>query len=66
MLLLPLYEAKAAFERLYIVGALITAQGARTKCAKTLGISRKHLWEKIRDHKIEPHEYETKNTTPAE
>ncbi|HEY6004943.1 MAG TPA: sigma-54 dependent transcriptional regulator [Anaeromyxobacter sp.] len=45
----PLGEAVAAFEREYIQRALEKAGGHRTRAAALLGISRKNLWERLRD-----------------
>jgi two-component system response regulator AtoC len=45
----PLGEAVAAFEREYIHRALEKAGGHRTRAAALLGISRKNLWERLRD-----------------
>ncbi len=44
----PLYAALLAFEREYIQRALDAAGGNKTRAARLLGISRKHLWEKMR------------------
>jgi two-component system, NtrC family, response regulator AtoC len=45
----PLGEAVAAFEREYIQRALEKAGGHRTRAAALLGISRKNLWERLRE-----------------
>jgi two-component system response regulator AtoC len=45
----PLGEAVAAFEREYIQRALARAGGNRTRAAALLGISRKNLWERLRE-----------------
>jgi two-component system, NtrC family, response regulator AtoC len=45
----PLGDAVAAFEREYIQRALEKAGGHRTRAAALLGISRKNLWERLRD-----------------
>jgi len=45
----PLGEAVAAFERAYIQRALDQTGGHRTRAAALLGISRKSLWERLRD-----------------
>ncbi len=42
-------RAVAAFEREYIQRALEKAGGHRTRAAALLGISRKNLWERLRD-----------------
>ncbi len=44
----PLADAVHAFEREYLRHALETVHGNKTKAAQLLGISRKHLWEKLR------------------
>ncbi len=44
----PLSEAVFAFEREYVRRALETTGGNKTRAAQLLGISRKHLWEKLR------------------
>jgi DNA-binding NtrC family response regulator len=45
----PLQEALHEFELEYLQRALKAANGKRTKAAALLGISRKTLWEKLRD-----------------
>jgi two-component system, NtrC family, response regulator AtoC len=45
----PLDEAVAAFERQHIERALESVGGHRTRAAALLGISRKSLWERLRD-----------------
>jgi DNA-binding NtrC family response regulator len=47
--LLPLGEAVDRFEREYIRRALTKAGGHRGRAAALLGISRKSLWERLRD-----------------
>jgi len=44
----PLRHALHAFEASYIQSVLGDCGGNRTKAAKLLGISRKHLWTKMR------------------
>ena len=44
----PLAHAVREFEREYIHRALELANGSRTQAAKLLGISRKHLWHKLK------------------
>jgi DNA-binding NtrC family response regulator len=44
----PLYEAVQVFEREYLHQALEATHGNKTQAARRLGISRKHLWEKLR------------------
>ncbi|MCK6481642.1 MAG: sigma-54 dependent transcriptional regulator [Planctomycetes bacterium] len=48
-----LREAGAAAEKDAILAALRLTQGHRARAAKVLGISRKSLWEKMRQHGIE-------------
>ncbi len=48
----PLPEAIAKLEREMIIKALKKCNGNKTKAAKLLGISRKSLFNKIRDYKI--------------
>ena len=45
----PLQVALHEFEQEYLQRALKVAEGKRTKAAALLGISRKTLWEKLRD-----------------
>jgi DNA-binding NtrC family response regulator len=47
----PLGEALADFEREYIQRALEQTGGQRTQAAALLGISRKSLWERLRDRR---------------
>jgi DNA-binding NtrC family response regulator len=44
----PLALAVRAFEREYILRALELADGNKTRAARLLGMSRKHLWDKLR------------------
>ena len=44
----PLSVAVARFEREYLRRALGAAGGNKTRAARLLGMSRKHLWEKLR------------------
>ena len=46
--ILPLAVAVHAFEREYLRNALEATHGNKTHAARLLGISRKHLWEKLR------------------
>jgi DNA-binding NtrC family response regulator len=46
----PLPEAMQLFEREYLMRALHSAGGGRTRAAAALGISRKNLWQKLRRH----------------
>jgi DNA-binding NtrC family response regulator len=48
----PLPLAVERFEREYIVRVLAECGGRRAETAKRLGISRKHLWQKMRTHRI--------------
>lgn len=45
----PLQEAIRAFERTYLAHALDAFDGKKAKAAEALGISRKSLWEKLKD-----------------
>ncbi len=54
--LIPLPEAIAKLEREMIIKALKKSNGNKTKAAKLLGISRKSLFNKIRDYKINTEE----------
>lgn len=49
----PLSEATKAFERAYLLRVLRTMEGRKTQAAEVLGISRKNLWEKLRNHGLE-------------
>jgi DNA-binding NtrC family response regulator len=49
VLLAPAIER---FEREFIRRALVLAEGNRGKAAEALGISRKHLWQLMRDYRI--------------
>ena len=44
----PLAVAVREFEREYLLRALKMARGNKSQAARLLGISRKHLWEKLR------------------
>jgi two-component system, NtrC family, response regulator AtoC len=48
-----LSEAMATAEKQVIINALAHCRGNRTRTAGTLGISRKNLWEKMKQHRIE-------------
>ena len=48
----PLRQATQEFERGYLLRILAESDGRRMKAARTLGISRKNLWEKLRAHGI--------------
>jgi DNA-binding NtrC family response regulator len=45
----PLREVVSEAERAYIMKALQAAGGSKTRAAELLDISRKNLWEKMRD-----------------
>ena len=51
---LILSEAVAVTEKACILKALNTTDGKRAKAAELLGISRKNLWEKLKQHKLSP------------
>ena len=46
------------FERQYLVRTLHLAGGKRGRAAELLGISRKNLWEKLRQHGISDQEHD--------
>ncbi|HLK90279.1 MAG TPA: sigma-54 dependent transcriptional regulator [Polyangia bacterium] len=50
--MLPLGEAMRAFERSYLLRALADCDGKRAVTASSLGISRKNLWEKLRQYGV--------------
>ena len=52
----PLAVAAKEFERQYLLRALASAGNRRGAAADLLGISRKNLWEKLRQHGISPSE----------
>jgi two-component system response regulator AtoC len=51
---LNLSAALAVTEKACILTALRTTDGKRAKAAELLGISRKNLWEKLKQHKLSP------------
>ena len=51
--LIPLRDAIAEYERTYLANAVGTFTGSRGQLAERLGISRKHLWHKLKDHGID-------------
>ena len=51
----PLHLALREFEHQYLRRALKAADGKRNRTAAMLGISRKTLWEKLRNNGLEPH-----------
>ena len=51
-----LHDALQAYERGVIVTALRHCHGRRARTARLLGISRKTLWVKLRDHGIDESE----------
>lgn len=50
---LPLHEGVTTLEREMILNALRASGGRKTEAAKKLGISRKVLWKKMREYKID-------------
>ncbi|NOY93433.1 MAG: sigma-54-dependent Fis family transcriptional regulator [Deltaproteobacteria bacterium] len=48
----PLSVAMKEFEREYLLRTLEAAKGKRAQAAELLGISRKNLWEKLRQHGV--------------
>ena len=48
-----LSNALAEFEREYLLATLAATDGKRARTAEVLGISRKNLWEKLRQHNID-------------
>jgi DNA-binding NtrC family response regulator len=59
----PLSMAVKEFEHEYLVRAIRAAGGRRGRAAEMLGISRKSLWEKLRQHGI-PGEEEHEDSSP--
>jgi DNA-binding NtrC family response regulator len=59
--MLPLADAMKAFERTYLLRTLADFEGKKAVTAESLGISRKSLWEKLRNHGVE----ETEGTSRA-
>ncbi|WP_146648172.1 sigma-54-dependent transcriptional regulator [Labilithrix luteola] len=55
----PLAVAAKEFEKQYLLRALKLANGAKTQAAEMLGISRKNLWEKLKQHAITDDDVET-------
>jgi DNA-binding NtrC family response regulator len=53
----PLAIAMKEFERQHLLRALASVGGRRSAAAELLGISRKSLWEKLRDHGISSAEF---------
>jgi DNA-binding NtrC family response regulator len=49
----PLREVMKEAEREHIRAALESTGGHRMQCAALLGISRKVLWEKLKEHDLE-------------
>ena len=47
-----LSENMAIAERHFLARALTKSQGNKTEAAKLLGISRKNLWEKLKNHQL--------------
>jgi transcriptional regulator of acetoin/glycerol metabolism len=52
-----LVAAARAFEREHLLRALRYCGGHRGETARVLGISRKTLWQKMREHRIQADEY---------
>jgi DNA-binding NtrC family response regulator len=48
----PLSDVIGEFERDYLIHALRLMGGRKAECARTLGISRKSLWQKLRKHGV--------------
>jgi two-component system response regulator AtoC len=48
-----LSQVAAEAEKKHIIKVLKSTQGNKTKAAEVLGISRKTLWEKVREYNIE-------------
>lgn len=59
----PLADAVREFERAYLLRAIDAAGGNKTRAARTLGISRKCLWEKLT--KSEPPSDQSSSTRPG-
>jgi DNA-binding NtrC family response regulator len=49
----PLRTVLKQAEGAHLARALEMTSGHRTQCAELLGISRKVLWEKLREHKLD-------------
>jgi DNA-binding NtrC family response regulator len=60
----PLALASKEFERQYLLRALSAVGGRRTAAAELLGISRKNLWEKLRQHGISDELLVTERSSP--
>jgi DNA-binding NtrC family response regulator len=52
------------FERQHLLCALAAAGGRRSTAAELLGISRKNLWEKLRQHAISGEQVVSEETGP--
>jgi DNA-binding NtrC family response regulator len=50
----PLYQARDAWEREYILGALGACEGNMSRAADTLGVERSNLYRKMRGLGIAP------------
>ncbi len=61
----PLGEAVEQFERQYIERALEQAEGHRGRAASLLGISRKSLWERLRDAEADAQLTPPRSKTPV-
>ena len=49
----PLRDVLKEAERVHVIRAIELTGGHRSQAAELLGISRKVLWEKMRDHDID-------------
>ncbi len=49
----PLHKGLSILEKEMIINALIESKGKRTEAARRLGISRKVLWKKMKEYKIQ-------------
>ena len=52
-----LSEALAGYERQFLRGTLRRFEGRRREAAEALGISRKNLWEKLRNHQLSDEDF---------
>jgi two-component system response regulator AtoC len=61
----PLADVIGEFERDYLIHALRLMGGRKAECARTLGISRKSLWQKLRKHGVCDAELAAAMSSPA-
>ncbi|MBX3471663.1 MAG: sigma-54-dependent Fis family transcriptional regulator [Planctomycetes bacterium] len=61
----PLSDVMGEFERDYLIHALRLMGGRKAECARTLGISRKSLWQKLRKYAVGDAELNAAMSTPA-